>query len=172
MRSVAVTRWSLAFRLATIAVVCAAPRNAQAQRASRPQGPRVQPEIRADFVDARAPAAHIGLGLAVPASTYVRLGVVAAAGQAWSNGSNTFAGRIDGLARFVVDPLREFRWAPYASGGVGAIYDGDEHWRGVLIGALGIEGPVTGRVVPALEVGFGGGGRVGISVRRAMPGRR
>jgi hypothetical protein len=172
VKSVAITRWSLAWRLATIAVVCGAPRDIHAQRANRTPAPRVQPEVRADFVDARAPAAHIGLGLSVPASTYVRLGVVAAAGQAWSDGAGVFAGRVDALARFVVDPLREFRWAPYATGGVGAIYDEDQRWRGVLIGALGIEGPATGRVVPALEVGFGGGGRVGISVRRAMPGRR
>jgi len=71
-----------------------------------------------------------------------------------------------------VDPLREFRWAPYGSGGLGAIYDGDEHWRGVLIGALGIEGPAVGRMMPAFEVGFGGGARFGVVVRRAMPGRR
>jgi len=149
-----------------------APRDVRAQRANRASTPRVQPEVRADFVGARAPAAHVGVGLSVPASTYVRLGVVAAVGQAWPDGRSTMAGRVDGLARFVVDPLREFRWAPYASGGISAIYDGEEHWRGVLVGALGIEGPVSGRTVPAFEVGFGGGVRVGIGLRRAMPGRR
>jgi hypothetical protein len=41
-----------------------------------------------------------------------------------------------------------------------------------LVGSLGIEGPATGRVVPAFEVGFGGGARIGVSLRRAMPGRR
>ena len=42
----------------------------------------------------------------------------------------------------------------------------------VIVGVLGIEGPATGRLVPAVEVGFGGGARVGVALRRAMPGRR
>jgi len=37
---------------------------------------------------------------------------------------------------------------------------------------LGIEGPSLGSVVPAIEVGLGGGTRVGAVVRRALPGRR
>lgn len=172
MRAAAIARWSLALPIATTAVMSSASRDVQAQRANRPPTPRAQPEVRADFVDARVPAAHVGVGVSVPASTYVRLGVVAAAGQAWPDGRRTVAGRIDGLARFVVDPQREFCWAPYASGGIGAIYDGEEHWRGVLIGALGIEGPASGHIVPAFEVGFGGGVRVGIGLRRAMAGRR
>jgi hypothetical protein len=165
-------RWSFAFPLLAVVTLCCAARDACAQGSSSAPPTRFQPELRADFVDARVPAAHVGFGVSVPASTYVRLGVVAAAGQAWSNGATVAAGRVDGLVRFVVDPLREFRWAPYASGGIGAIYDGEEDWRGVLIGALGIEGPATGRVVPAFEVGFGGGARVGVVVRRARPGRR
>ena len=108
----------------------------------------------------------------VPATTYVRLGVVGALGQAWSGGNATTAGRVDGLIRFIVDPLRESRWAPYAAGGVGGIYDGSEKWRAVLVGVLGVEGPVTGHVVPAIELGFGGGVRVGVALRRAMRGRR
>jgi hypothetical protein len=172
VKAAAIARWSLVLPIATMAVMSSASRDVQAQRASRPPTPRAQPEVRADFVDARVPAAHVGVGVSVPASTYVRLGVVAAAGQAWPDGRRTVAGRIDGLARFVVDPQREFRWAPYASGGIGAIYDGEEHWRGVLIGALGIEGPASGHIVPAFEVGFGGGVRVGIGLRRAMAGRR
>lgn len=79
---------------------------------------------------------------------------------------------MDGLVRFVVDPFREFRWAPYAAGGISAIYDGREDWRGVLVGVLGLEGPAQGNVVMAIEVGFGGGARVGIALRRAMRGRR
>lgn len=172
MRAVDTARWSCVVSVIAIALVCIGVRDLKAQRANRPAPSRVQPEVRADFIDARVPAAHVGVGVSVPASTYVRLGIVAAAGQAWPDGRRTVAGRVDALARFVVDPLREFRWAPYASGGVGALYDGDERWRGVLIGALGIEGPASGRLVPAFEVGFGGGARVGVGVRRAMAGRR
>jgi hypothetical protein len=145
---------------------------AQAQPAPPAMRPRVQPEARADFIGARDATAHIGAGIGVPASTYVRLGIVAAAGQSWSDAEAHAAGRVDGLVRFVVDPLREFRWAPYASGGVSAIYDRSDDWRVVLVGVLGIEGPASGSIIPAVEVGFGGGVRVGVVVRRTMPGRR
>ena len=142
---------------------------AQSTRAS---APRVQPEIRADFIDARAKAAQIGVGFSIPASTYVRLGIVGAVGAAWADGESAIAGRMDAVARFVVDPLREFRWAPYGSGGLGGLYDRNGKWRAVLVGVLGVEGPQSGAIVPAIEVGFGGGLRVGIALRRAMPGRR
>lgn len=132
----------------------------------------MQPEVRADFIDARAPAAHLGLGIVVPAGTYVRLGVVGAAGQVWRDGEGHASGRVDGVIRFVADPLREFRWAPYASGGVGAMYDDSARWRPVIVGVLGVEGPAAGGVVPAVEVGFGGGTRYGLVLRRAMRARR
>ena len=143
---------------------------AVAQRAA--SAPRAQPEARADFINARAAAAHLGIGVSVAAGTYVRLGLVAAAGQAWRDGDGVAAGRIDALARFVADPLRESRWAPYAAGGISGMYDTAERWRGVLVGVLGVEGPSLGSVVPAIEVGFGGGTRVGAVLRRSLPGRR
>lgn len=155
---------------AALAVGAALDAHAQGPRARN--GPRVQPEARADFIDARSATAHFGLGLSAPVSTYVRLAIVAAAGQAWRDGTSGFAGRVDGLARFVVDPLREFRWAPYAAGGVGAMYDEAERWRPVVLGALGLEGPPVGAFAPAVEVGFGGGARIGVVFRRAIPGRR
>jgi opacity protein-like surface antigen len=155
-----------------VLALSSATRDAHAQQRGQQPAPRIQPEVRADYIGSRAAAAHVGFGLNVPATTYVRVGIVGALGEAWSGGNATFGGRVDGLIRFVVDPLRESRWAPYAAGGLGGIYDGSEKWRGVLVGALGVEGPVTGHVVPALEVGFGGGVRVGVAFRRAMRGRR
>lgn len=146
--------------------------DAGAQRAQPRRPSRFQPEVRADFIGSRAAAAHLGVGFSVPATTYVRLGVVAAAGPAWSDGSANVAGRVDALARFVVDPFREFRWSPYAGGGIGALYDRTEDWRAVLVGVLGIEGPQKGRIVPAVEIGFGGGARLGVALRRAVTGRR
>ena len=156
---------------ASIIGIVGSVRPAVGQR-STPTSPSVQPEARADFINARAAAAHLGVGVSVAAGTYVRLGLVAAAGQAWRDGERVGAGRVDALVRFVVDPFREFRWAPYAAGGVGGMYDTDERWRSVLVGVLGIEGPSLGSIVPAFEVGFGGGTRVGAVVRRALPGRR
>ena len=163
--------WSLVVKVTVLALSCAT-RAVLAQRSGQHTAPRIQPEVRADYIGSRAAAAHLGFGVNVPATTYIRVGIVGAVGQAWSGGDAEFAGRVDGLIRFVVDPLRESRWAPYAAGGIGGLYDESEKWRGVLVGALGVEGPMTGSVVPAIEVGFGGGVRVGIAFRRAMRGRR
>jgi hypothetical protein len=163
---------TLAFGLVAMGAAAMSATDAAAQANRRSAPPRVQPEARADYIDGRVSAAHLGIGFSVPAGTYVRLGGIAAAGQAWSDGDTGVAGRVDALARFVVDPLRESRWAPYASGGIGALFDERDRWRAVLVGALGIEGPPAGAVVPAVEVGFGGGVRVGIAFRRSMAGRR
>jgi hypothetical protein len=155
-----------------LALAFAAPARALVAQPGPEARPRLQPELRADFIAARAEAAHLGAGLAVPAGTYVRLALIGAAGRAWTDGGSQVAGRVDGLVRFVADPLRESRWAPYASGGVGALFDETERWRAVLVGALGLEGPASGGVAPAVEIGFGGGVRIGIALRRAFPGRR
>lgn len=159
--------------LAALLALALSPSGATAQPGGPRLAPRLQPEARADFIGARADAVHLGAGLAIPLGTYVRLALVGAAGRAWADdGVGVVAGRVDGLVRFVADPLRESRWAPYASGGIGALYDRRERWRAVLVGTLGIEGPAGAGVVPAVEIGFGGGARVGIVLRRAIAGRR
>lgn len=169
-----IVRWAVrrGWRVLVLASAATVPAATVAQAQANRRPARVQLEARADYIDAHVSAAHLGVGFSVPAGTYVRLGGVAAAGQAWTDGESSVAGRVDALARFVVDPLRESRWAPYATGGIGALYDESNRWRAVLVGALGIEGPPASGVVPAVEVGFGGGVRVGIVLRRAMAGRR
>ena len=162
--------WGRAITVGALVIVGTSRTAHGQQRGQHPQ--RFQPEARIDFLGARASAAHIGVGVSIPANTYVRVGVVGAVGQSWRNGQSSGAGRIDGLVRFVVDPLREFRWAPYAAGGLSAVYDRADEWRGVLVGVLGVEGPAGGGVVPAIEAGFGGGVRVGVALRRAMRDRR
>lgn len=161
-----------ALLLATLLCASAVVEPLFAQSAGARAITRIQPEARADFIDARAATAHLGVGFSVPAGTYVRVGLVGAAGQAWNDGDAVAAGRVDAIARFVADPLREFRWAPYVAGGLGALYDEAERWRAVIVGVLGVEGPALGAVIPAFEVGFGGGTRIGVVVRRAVPGRR
>ena len=162
--------WGRAITVGALAVIGTGRAAHGQQRGQQPQ--RFQPEARIDFLGARTSAAHIGVGVSIPANTYVRVSVVGAVGQAWRNGVSSGAGRIDGLVRFVVDPLREFRWAPYAAGGLSAVYDRADEWRAVLVGVLGVEGPAGGGVVPAIEAGFGGGVRVGVALRRAMRNRR
>jgi hypothetical protein len=73
--------------------------------------------------------------------------------------------RADVGARFVLDPFWESSWSLYGSGGISVLYDEREAWRPVAVVAVGIEGSRTSKVTPALELGLGGGVRIGLSLR-------
>jgi hypothetical protein len=143
---------------------------ASAQRAEQ----KLQAEGRIDGIFSSATAVHAGVGLSVPAGLYVRTGIVLGAGI----GRYGFDSRADLIGRFSFDPLRQSRWAPYGGAGVSARFnstaDGDP--KGYLLFFVGMEGPVPrGRpaaIVPAFELGLGGGARVGIILRRGVHARR
>jgi len=142
------------------------------------EGRRLQPEARVDVIAGRSTALHAGVGLSTPLGTYVRLGAVAAGGVV-TGGSPSISGssarasaRGDLLARFLLDPFLQSRWAPYAGGGGSARYDEGGRARGYMVAFIGVEGPPMGGLLPALEVGLGGGTRVGVTVRRAPGARR
>lgn len=130
--------------------------------------PRLQPEARLDGFTGAPRAVHAGLGATAPLGTYVRFGVVAGVGT----GAGGVSGRADLLARFTLDPFRERRWAPYAVGGISSRSGGDGDTRNALVLLAGLEGPYRRGVAPALELGFGGGFRAGVILRRAFPRRR
>ena len=81
---------------AAAAFVCDARAIAQAQAAPRPRRRGVQPEARADFIDARAARRTSVWASAFPRAHTCALGLVGAAGQAWSDGRRSAAGRVDG----------------------------------------------------------------------------
>jgi hypothetical protein len=133
--------------------------------------PPVQWEARADALFGSLATAQLGVGVNVPAGTYVRLGAVVAAGGAQRAGRTVATGRMDLVTRYLLDPFREARWGPYASAGVSVRRD-DAHWRGYLLAVAGIEGPVHGGWRQAVEIGLGDGFRVGIVLRRARTNGR
>jgi hypothetical protein len=164
-----------ALLLLAAALVAAAPARlgAQGGGGGGEGSARMQPEARADVTVARATTAELGAGASVPLGIYVRLGLVGAAGASWIGGEARATGRVDAVARFLLDPFFQSRWAPYAGAGVSARYVAtDERWRGFLALVVGLEGPRRGPTVPAVEIGLGGGARVGIALRRALPDRR
>ena len=128
---------------------------------------RWQGEARVDALIARASALHAGAGLSARLSSYVRAGLIAGAGVAWVSGQSAFDARVDGVGRFLFDPYRQHRRAPYAFGGASARWS-RERWRGYLVAGVGMEGPRVRGFLPAIEAGVGGGVRVGI-VARAAP---
>jgi hypothetical protein len=135
---------------------------------------KLQSEIRLDAFFARSGAVEAGYGFTVPAGLYVRSGLVAGIGA----GRHGVEGRTDLIARFSFDPFRQSRWAPYAGGGLSGRYRSelDGGIRAYLLLFLGLEGPLPlgerAGWVPAVEVGLGGGARVGLILRRGVNARR
>ena len=143
-------------RTAFLLLICSAALGAQA---TGPQG-----EIRAE---AYATGALLGgLGFVLPLGTYARVGLVGAAGRYVDQPSRT-AARVDALMRFHLDPLRQHRRALYAAAGVSASRDQDTKWRPYVLARIGMELTSRGRWIPAVEIGLGGGGHIGLVVRPA-----
>jgi hypothetical protein len=161
---------SLSLRL-TLGLSLIVPASAYSQ--GLPQQP-VQVEGRVDAIVARTTGVEAGVGLSVPSGIYMRTGLVAGIGA----GRHGVEGRTDLISRFSLDPFRQSRWAPYGGAGVSGRYrsklDGGSH--AYLMIFLGVEGPLspgaTSGVVPAFELGLGGGARFAVILRRGINARR
>jgi hypothetical protein len=147
--------------------------------AAQQAAPRARPraEVRVDYLASDTDALHAGLGINVPLGTYVRVGVVGAGGVSWHDGRSVASARADVIGRFAFDPFRERRWGVSAGGGLTVRYDGElpgdrDRWRLLLAILVDLEGPRLGPLAPALQLGLGGGVRVGAIVRAADPYRR
>jgi hypothetical protein len=138
-----------------------------------PQQP-LQMEGRLDAIIARTTGVEAGLGLSIPSGIYVRSGLVAGIGA----GRHGLEGRTDLFSRFSLDPFRQSRWAPYGGAGISGRYRSklDGGSRAYLLVVVGVEGPLplgqTSGIVPAFELGLGGGARVGVILRRGINARR
>ncbi len=132
-----------------------------------------RPALRLDAIaDAAGTALELGVGLDVVVGTYLRVAATGAGGRfLGDDGGGSARGEM--TARFLFDPFRQRRWGLYALGGVGARWTEERRWRGVLVIGLGAELPGRPRpLVPAVELGAGGGGRAGVVVRGGRRGRR
>jgi hypothetical protein len=160
-------------RWAGWAVLAAASLSTTASSAQAVRQP-FQNEFRLDAVLARSGALHAGYGVSFPAGIYVRSGVVAGLGIA----RHGLDGRADLISRFSLDPFRQSRWSPYAGGGLSGRFRSkiDGGAKAYLLVFLGLEGALpfgqsTG-LVPAFELGLGGGTRLGVILRRGIAARR
>lgn len=133
-----------------------------------------QSEVRVDGIVARSSAVEAAYGFSIPAGIYLRPGLVGGVGV----GRHGLESRADLVFRFSLDPFRQSRWSPYLGAGLSGrfrpIADGGA--KAFLLIFMGIEGPLPDRQVsgwvPAVEVGLGGGARVGLILRRGIAGRR
>lgn len=156
-------RWLV---ISTIALAASGRAAAQTQSLVPP----LYPELRADAIVGRETATQVGVGVEIPAGIYVRLGVDAAGGVTFANGASRASGRVDAIGRFLLDPFRETAVAVSFGGGLSVPYvDGQTHLRPYLTAVIDVEGRMRGRVTPALQLGLGGGARIGLVLRASPP---
>jgi hypothetical protein len=163
----AAAAWAVA-----VAIAIASARRASAQL---PAAPPVAPEVRVDLIAGHDPAIQFGAGVQIPAGYYARIGVDVAVGTPIGAGTDVggLDGRIDILARFLLDPFRQTAYGLSLGGGASLRAERGERARPLLLVALDVEGRRSARgVVPALQIGLGGGVRVGVVLRRGAPGSR
>jgi len=146
-------------------LVITAPLGAQQQR-------WWQPEARADAILARANALHGAAGLSTPMGNYIRVAFVGGGGVTVASGESAASARLDVVGRFLIDPFRQSKWGPYGGAGVSWRAERGETGRAYVVMMLGVEGKPGPRFVPALELGLGGGTRIGLVLRRTVPERR
>jgi hypothetical protein len=167
-------------RLAAVArvlavAVAAVARSADAQQ---PLTPSVAPELRADVIAGAHPAIQFGAGAQIPLGYYVRVGIVGALGASIGEREadapdQRLDGRLDVLARFLLDPFRQSRFGFSVGGGMSVRAEPGEIARPLLLVAVDLEGRrARSGLVPALQVGLGGGARVGIVLRHGAPSSR
>jgi hypothetical protein len=160
---------ALVATVAAFALLAAAP----AARAQQPRIP-LAPEVRLDVVGTRPTSVQGALGVEIPAGYYVRVGLLAGGGPTIErDGTTRAAGRVDVLARFLIDPFRQSRWGFSAGAGVSLRADPGDWVRPRLLVAMDLEGGRSrGGLSPALQVGLGGGVRGGLGVRWSGRGAR
>jgi hypothetical protein len=129
-------------------------------------------EYRADAIDGRGTTAQAGLGYTMPLGIYVRVAAIGAIGPQWRDGRTLMAGRSDLIARFLLDPFRQTPVALSIGGGVSVPYQQGAVSRPYLAAVIDVEGRRHGRLTPALQVGIGGGTRIGLGFRTSVRQRR
>lgn len=132
-------------------------------------------ELRVDAIDVRSSESgtlQAGAGTNIPMGYYARLEIDGAAGATKRDSVRRTSGRIDALARFLLDPFAETAWGLSIGGGVSALFGTGGRTHEYLVVVADLEAPRIGAIVPALQVGLGGGVRIGIVARLYQVGRR
>lgn len=140
-----------------------------AARLAGQQSPASYPELRADGVFGAGSAVQAGAGLVVPAGVYVRVAADGLVGETWRSGASATAGRAEVVARFLLDPLREAGVGLSVGGGLSMPVGQGRARAPYLTVVVDVEGRRHAGFSPALQIGLGGGARVGVALRRSPP---
>jgi hypothetical protein len=130
--------------------------------------PRTQSEWSIEGVAARVPSAVVMIGRNVPIGYYVRAGIAAGGGVAWTHGAAGLTSRADLTARYLLDPFAESPRGFYLGGGLTATHGESGPTRVGLLAVVGVEGQQVHRGYRmAGEVALGEGTRLRVVFRRA-----
>lgn len=124
-------------------------------------------ELRTDVIASSGrTSVQVAGGVQIPAGYYARIGLVAGAGTDIVRGGQETSARVDVVGRFLLDPFRQTNWGISAGAGVSVRARAGDHVRPVLLAVIDVEGrrSVSG-ISPAIQVGLGGGVRVGTVLR-------
>jgi hypothetical protein len=160
--------WALA------AATAGLPRHGTAQQPATP-GPK--PELRVDVIAGSQAAVQLGAGVQIPLGYYVRVGSDVAVGvrtdASRATGARNVDGRLDVLARFLLDPFRQTAYGFSLGGGMSLRAEPGDRVRPLLLAAVELEGRrAANGWVPAVQLGLGGGVRIGVVLRRGDAGGR
>jgi hypothetical protein len=146
---------------------------AAAQQSARRSVPPL--ELRVDAINVRSETSgtfHAGAGMNVPLGYYARFEIDGAGGVTRRDDIDAASGRVDALARFLFDPFNEAAWGLSIGGGMSAFFGAHTKAQQYLVVIADLEMPRVGVIVPALQIGLGGGLRVGLVARAYRSGRR
>jgi hypothetical protein len=136
-------------------------------RAAQSQSPSAL-EVRVDGIAAsRVTTVHLGVGGTRLLARNVELQLVIGGGAAFRRAlsGHAAAGRADLLARFAPLPADRRRWSAYIAGGLSALVERGTSGRAVLALLVGVEGGRARETRTFVELGVGGGVRLGAGVR-------
>lgn len=144
--------------------------------AQRPVTPDPQLELRIGTAVSPDPGPFAGVGVNIRAGWYARLGIAAEAGATRSARGWQGSQRLEGTARFLLDPFGERPVGWYGGAGLGVRRVGDSAPRSSLVLLLGAEARIrpgrSGPLVPAIEVALGDGVHATIVWRRGRADSR
>jgi hypothetical protein len=144
----------------------------------QPVLPGAMPELRLDVIAGHQPSVQLGVGAQIPVGYYVRVGADVAAGMRTGEpmtlaGGSRLDGRLDVLVRFLLDPFRQAAYGLSLGGGMSVRAEPGDRARPLLLAAIDLEGRRSSAgLVPAIQLGLGGGVRIGVILRRGSTGGR
>jgi hypothetical protein len=124
-------------------------------------------EWRADAIVAQGAGVLAGTMIHLPLSTYARVGLGVESGALVQGGVTRSVTRADVIFRGLFDPLRETRRGVSIGGGLTVTNARDGAWRPYVALVVDFEGARRGGYAPAVQLGLGGGARLGFALRKA-----